>query len=90
MYLVKHSRPEISNPVREISKGIKRENNVHLKSLHRLISFVVNTKERELLIKPLMDGKMDWKMEVLVTVIGIQIETLGRVLMVGQYFYVVH
>ena len=64
MYLVKHSRPDISNPVRELSKGMKRANNAHLKSLHRLISFVVNTKERGLLIKPLMDGKMDWKMEI--------------------------
>ena len=90
MYLVKHSRPDISNPVRELSKGMKRANNSHLKSLHRLISFVVNTKERGLLIKPLMDGKMDWKMEILVTVIGLQIETLGRVLMVGQYFCVDH
>ena len=33
-----------------------------------------------------MDIKMDWKMYILVILIGIQIETLGRVLMVGQYF----
>ena len=45
MYLVKHSLPDISNPVIEISKGMKRENNTNLKSLHLLISFVVNTKE---------------------------------------------
>ena len=90
MYLVKHSLPDISNPVREISKGLKRENNSHLKSIHSMISFVVNTKERGLLIKPLMDGEMYWKMEILVTVIGIQIDKLGRVLMVGQYFSVVH
>ena len=56
MYLVKHSLPDISNPVREFSKGMKRSNNVHLKLLHSLISFVVNTKERVILIKPLMDG----------------------------------
>ena len=43
---------------------MKRENNSHLKSLHRLISFVVNTKERGLLIKPLMDGEIDWKMDI--------------------------
>ena len=64
MYLVKHSLQDISKPVREISKGMKRENNSHLKSIHCLISFVVNTKERGLLIKPLMDGEMDWKMDI--------------------------
>ena len=45
LYLLKHSRPELSNPVRELSKAMGRANQDALMELYRVINWVLNTSE---------------------------------------------
>jgi len=52
LYLLKHSRPELSNSVRELSKVMDRANKAHQKALYRVIKFVAQTKERRLVLHP--------------------------------------
>jgi hypothetical protein len=57
LYLMKHSRPDISNAVRELSKVMDGATNAHLKNLLRLIKFVSDTKNIGLILKPNMTNK---------------------------------
>jgi hypothetical protein len=52
LYLVKHSRPDLSNAVRESSKVMDGATNEHMKTLYRVIKFVLNTRDRGINIKP--------------------------------------
>ena len=51
LYLTKHSRPDISNPVRELSKTMDAPAPVHLKEMYKLIRFVLSTKDYGLKFK---------------------------------------
>ena len=44
LYLTKHSRPDISNPVRELSKTMDAPAPVHLKEMYKVIRHVLSTK----------------------------------------------
>ena len=48
LFLVKYSRPDIANAVRELSKGNKNPNPAQYKKLLKTIKFVIDTKERAL------------------------------------------
>ena len=45
LYLTKHSRPDICNPVRELSKTMDAPALVHLKEMYKVIRQVLSTKE---------------------------------------------
>ena len=45
LYLTKHSRPDIFNPVRKLSKTMDAPAPAHLKEMYKLIRFVVSTKD---------------------------------------------
>ena len=45
LYLTKHSRPDISNPVRELLKTMDALAPAHLKEMYKLIKFVLSTKD---------------------------------------------
>ena len=45
LYLTKHSRPDICNPERELSKTMEAPAPVHLKEMYKLIRFVLSTKD---------------------------------------------
>jgi hypothetical protein len=51
LYLMKHSRPDISNAIRELSKVMDGATKAHLKSLLRLVKFICDTKHRGLIMK---------------------------------------
>ena len=51
LYLTKHSRPDISNPVRELSKTMDAPAPAHLKEMYKLIRFVLSTKDYGLKFK---------------------------------------
>ena len=55
LYLLKHSRPDLSNSVRELSKVMDGANKSHMKMLKRVIMFVINTQNRKLILKPNKD-----------------------------------
>ena len=48
LYLIKYSRPDISNAVRELSKAMDMPNEAHWKALIRNLKFVVDTRMKAL------------------------------------------
>ena len=64
LYLVKHSRPDIANPVRELSKVLDRPNEAALKEMKRITKFVLDTANHGLKIEPqkMIDDK--WVLKV--------------------------
>jgi hypothetical protein len=52
LYLVKHSRPELSNSVRELAKVMDGANRNHYKLLLRVIKYTLDTKRTVLKLKP--------------------------------------
>jgi hypothetical protein len=65
LYLVKHSRPDISNVVRELSKVLDGPTEAAMKELKRAIKFVLATRTFGLKIEPdLKPGESEWEMRV--------------------------
>jgi hypothetical protein len=52
LYLVKHSQPDISNSVRELSKVADDATEGHFKPLLRTIKYVLGTEDHGLLLQP--------------------------------------
>jgi len=55
LFLLKHSRPDLANPLRELSKVLDCPTEAAFKELKRVIKFVLDTKEYGLKIKPVID-----------------------------------
>ena len=64
LYLTKHSRPDITNPVREISKSIDGASTAHVTEMYRVINFVLETKTLGLKMVPILKDGI-WKLEAL-------------------------
>ena len=64
LYLTKHSRPDISNPLRELSKTIDAPAPAHLKEMYKLIRFVLSTKDYGLKFK-LIKSIRKWVLKAL-------------------------
>ena len=62
--LTKHSRPDICNPVRELSKTMDAPAPVHLKEMYKPIRFVLSTKDSGLRFK-LMKNIKKWALKAL-------------------------
>ena len=52
LYLIKYSRPDIANSVREIAKVMDGPTEQQMKSLFRLIKYVLDTKNMGLIMSP--------------------------------------
>ena len=59
LYLVKHSRPDIANPVRELSKVLDGATEEAFKEMLRVIKYVLDTKSWGLKIQPTF-GEEAW------------------------------
>ena len=81
LYLTKHSRPDSSNPVRELSKTMDAPGPAHLKEMYKLIRFVLSTKEyglkfkliksmRKWVLKKLRDSDFESDKETRISVFG--------------------
>jgi hypothetical protein len=55
LYLIKHSRPDISNAVRELTKVLDGATQAHWKAMIRVIKYVFDTKKFALRIHPVVD-----------------------------------
>jgi hypothetical protein len=65
LYLVKHSRPDIANVVRELSKVMDGATPAALKELKRVMKFVLDTRTFGLKIEPKTIDTMDkWDMVI--------------------------
>ena len=62
LYLVKHSRPDIANPVRELTKCMDGATPAAFKEMLRVIKHVLDTKTLGLRIEPKMLHKVLWHM----------------------------
>ena len=52
LFLVKYSRPDIANAVRELSKGMKEATPSAMKELKRVLKYVIDTQENGLKLEP--------------------------------------
>ena len=64
MYLTKHSRPDISNAVRELSKSADRESKLQSREMLRVIKVVLDTKDLGLKVVPTLHEGI-WHLEAL-------------------------
>ena len=52
LHMMKWSRPEISNAVRELSRFMKAATLAHMKAMKRVMSYIIATPEQGLLLEP--------------------------------------
>merc|ERR1712139_32645 len=64
LYLVKHSRPDIANPVRELSKVLDGASPAAFKEMKRVIRYVIDTEDWALKIFPKIDEDGIWRIVV--------------------------
>ena len=64
LYLTKHSRPGITNPVRELSKSMDGASMAQVTEMYRVINFVLETKTLGLRMVPIFKDGI-WKLEAL-------------------------
>jgi hypothetical protein len=62
LYCIKHSRPEISNAVRELSKCLSGPNEAAYKEMLRIIKYVKDTPDIGLRMEPQISD--EWNVEV--------------------------
>ena len=60
LYLVKHSRPDIANPVRELSKVLDGTTPAAMKEMFRVIKYVLDTRGKGLRIEPTFGDSGPW------------------------------
>ena len=63
LQFVKHSRPDLANPIRELSKCMDAATPAALKELKRIINFVIKTKHFGLKIEPMI-ASQDWYLTI--------------------------
>ena len=64
LYLTKHSRPDITNPMRELSKSMDGASMAHVTEMYRVINFVLEMKTLGLRMVPIFKDGI-WKLEAL-------------------------
>ena len=64
LYLTKHSRPDITNSAREISKSMDGASMANVTEMCTIINFVLETKTLGLRMVPIFDDGI-WKLEAL-------------------------
>ncbi len=62
LYLVKYSRPDIANPVRELSKVLDSLTPASFKEMLRVIKYVLDTKEYGLRVHPTKAADEMWEL----------------------------
>jgi hypothetical protein len=62
LYLLKHSRPDLSNCIRELTKVMDAANKAHLKALYRVVKYVKQTQSMQLQMQP-MTAHGKWTLE---------------------------
>ena len=65
LYLLKHSRLDLLNSVRELTKVMDGATSGHMKALIRVIKYVEKTKDYELVLDPGQETKWEMCCELL-------------------------
>ena len=66
LHMMRWSRPEVLNSVRELTKCVTKPVSKHLKALYRVMGYMVNTPNRGRLFKPdrMYDGSSNFKFRI--------------------------
>ena len=88
LYLTKHSRPDITNPVRELSKSMDGASIAHVTEMYRVINFVLEMKTLGLRMVPIFKDGI-WKLESLSDSILQMTRTQGTVFLDTSFIFVV-
>ena len=64
MYCIKHSRPDIANAVRELTKVLGKATPAAYKEMLRVIKFVSDTKNMGLKVNPVVPEDGKWRLKV--------------------------
>ena len=64
LYLTKHSRQDITNPVRELSKSMDGGSMSHVTEMYRVKKFVLETKTLGLRMEPIFKDSI-WQFEAM-------------------------
>jgi hypothetical protein len=64
LYLIKYSRPDVNNAVRELSKCMDRATYGTYQEMLRVVKFVLDTNNYCLKIQPNFDSKNSWKLKI--------------------------
>ena len=72
--LVKHTRPDIANAVQELAKVMDGAQKLHVKMMQRVIKFVLDTKDKELKLKPVARPNGKWGIQLSVVLDKIKIQ----------------
>lgn len=83
--LPKYRRPDISNPVRELSKGMKEATWNALKELKRILKYVVDTRDLGLKLQPKGGNMANWELTIYTDSDWAGDKTPGRVCLVMLY-----
>ncbi len=62
LYLVMHSRSDIANAVRELSKVLDGANVAAYKEMHQVIKYVLDTRDLGLHIEPSQGSEQPWEL----------------------------
>jgi hypothetical protein len=63
LYAVKHSRPDLGNPTRELAKVMDGATEAHFKELKRVIKHAIDTNDKGLRMFPNREEKDVWKLD---------------------------
>ena len=90
LYLTKHDRPDITNPVRELSKSMDGDSMAQVTEMYMVIHFVLETNTLGLRMVPIFNDCI-WKLEALseCDLILQMIRTQGTVSMDTSFIFVV-
>jgi hypothetical protein len=64
MYCIKHSRPDIANAVRELTKVLGKATPAAYKEMLRVCKFIADTKNMGLKVDPVVPNDGKWELEV--------------------------
>jgi len=80
LYLTKHSRPEIWNAVRELTKVLDGATPGHYKMMIRVMNYIMETKDYGVHIKPTKSGRL-FQLRLRLIVSFVETRKLGSVFM---------
>ena len=63
LYLLKHSRPDLSNSVRELTKVMDGATKGHLKAMYRVMKYVMDTKHWRLRMRTNKRESNEWNIK---------------------------
>ena len=62
LYMIKHSRPDMANAVRELTKCLDGASEAAYKEMLRIIKYLLDTESKGLKIEPRIANNAEWEL----------------------------